>query len=187
MENITYGDKVFAYFPFTKKVMEAYTLRFPSPTTATIHFTKFNFRYEIEVEKEHLAIKEDSDMTDSIKVTLESETHLFKGLENIGNTCFINSIIQSLIATPILDKYLESTDFSEKTQPLLYAISAVGKRLLNNQRTEPDGLKKAIDLHLEVFSGYDQHDAQEFLNLLLDKISGEMKMKPTIVDELFGG
>ena len=72
----------------------------------------------------------------------------------------MNSIIQSLIATPILDKYLESTDFSEKTQPLLSAISAVGKRLLNNQKTEPDGLKKAIDLHLEVFSGYDQHDAQ---------------------------
>ena len=47
MENITYGDKVFCYFPFAKKIMEAYVLRLPSNKTSKIHFTKFNFRYEI--------------------------------------------------------------------------------------------------------------------------------------------
>ena len=45
--NVTYGDKVFSYFPFAKQVMEAYVMRLPSDSNAKIHFTKFNFRYEI--------------------------------------------------------------------------------------------------------------------------------------------
>jgi uncharacterized UBP type Zn finger protein len=40
---------------------------------------------------------------------------------------------------------------------------------------------------MPVFSGYDQHDAQEFLNLLLDNMDEELKQKPNIVDELFCG
>lgn len=40
---------------------------------------------------------------------------------------------------------------------------------------------------MPLFSGYDQHDAQEFLNLLLDKMSEELPEKPTIIDYLFGG
>ena len=35
---------------------------------------------------------------------------------------------------------------------------------------------------MPLFAGYDQHDAQEFLNLLLDKIDEELKQKPNIVD-----
>lgn len=40
---------------------------------------------------------------------------------------------------------------------------------------------------MQMFSGYNQHDAQEFLNLLLDKVNEEINRKPSIIDELFGG
>lgn len=86
--------------------MEAFVLSFPSEKTVKIHYLNYNFRYEVEVERENISIKEDSFMTESIKSTIESENQLFKGLANIGNTCFMNVIIQSLIATPVLEKYL---------------------------------------------------------------------------------
>lgn len=37
------------------------------------------------------------------------------------------------------------------------------------------------------FSGYDQQDAQEFLNLLLEKVSDELGEKPSIIEYLFRG
>lgn len=40
---------------------------------------------------------------------------------------------------------------------------------------------------MPLFSGYNQHDAQEFLNILLDTMSTELKEKPTVIDYLFGG
>jgi hypothetical protein len=40
---------------------------------------------------------------------------------------------------------------------------------------------------MPLFSGYDQHDAQEFLNLLLDKVGAELPEKPTVIDYLFRG
>lgn len=47
MSNITYGDKIYSYFMFNKKVMEAYIMRFPSQNKALIHYIGYNFRYQI--------------------------------------------------------------------------------------------------------------------------------------------
>ncbi len=52
---------------------------------------------------------------------------------------------------------------------------------------EPRHFKTIIDQHMPIFIGNDQQDAQEFFNLLLDKINEELKEKPTIIDYLFGG
>lgn len=47
LENISYGDRVYSYFPFNKEVMKAFILSFPTNKTVKIHYTQFNFRYEI--------------------------------------------------------------------------------------------------------------------------------------------
>lgn len=49
-----------------------------------------------------------------------TENFSFKGIKNIGNTCFINSIIQCLIATPVMGAYLSQSKFNKDKQPLLY-------------------------------------------------------------------
>ena len=50
--------------------MEAFVLSFPSEKTIKIHYLNYNFRYEVEVERENISIKEDSFMTESIKSTI---------------------------------------------------------------------------------------------------------------------
>jgi ubiquitin C-terminal hydrolase len=99
----------------------------------------------------------------------------------------MNSIIQCLVATPVLEDFLLDYSFSEKKEPIGFGLSSMAKALLRNERPAPHQFKKMIDVHLPLFSGYDQHDAQEFLNVLLDKLNDEIAQKPTVVDYLFGG
>lgn len=47
IDNLTYGDKVYSFFTFNKKVMPAYIIRFVSEKKVLIHYLDFSFRYEI--------------------------------------------------------------------------------------------------------------------------------------------
>lgn len=72
----------------------------------------------------------------------------YKGIKNIGNTCFINTVIQCLIATPIFSEYISSEKFHSRKQPLLSQVSAVSKLLLTHNNVSPYDLKKTIDMEL---------------------------------------
>lgn len=63
-----------------------------------------------------------------------------------------------------------------KATLLIEELSKVAIRLQDHKDRAfpPDQFKKTIDLNLPSFSGFEQHDAQEFLNILLDKISEEL-------------
>lgn len=72
----------------------------------------------------------------------------------------MNSIIQCLVATPVLDNFLKDYPFDEKKQPVGYGLSILAKSLLANEKPSAYSFKKIIDVHMPLFSGYDQHDAQ---------------------------
>uniref|UniRef100_A0A672IQR3 ubiquitinyl hydrolase 1 n=1 Tax=Salarias fasciatus TaxID=181472 RepID=A0A672IQR3_SALFA len=79
----------------------------------------------------------------------------FTGLVNLGNTCFMNSVIQSLSNTRELRDYFHALLCSavEGNAPRLPAIVA----------------SKASQ-----FTGYAQHDAQEFMAFLLDGLHEDL-------------
>jgi ubiquitin C-terminal hydrolase len=105
----------------------------------------------------------------------------FVGLRNFSSTCYMNSLMQQLfMMEPIRDGILNSTLTSEENleDNLLYQMQTIMANLLESEKEfyAPIGFCQA-------FKGYDgqsidvrvQQDADEFLNLLFDKLEELIK------------
>jgi len=100
------------------------------------------------------------------------------GLRNIGNTCFMNSVIQCLSNTKQLTNYLLKDDHvreintsnSSMKGSLIKAFATVIKSLWKGggRVVDPSSLKGAVNRFAPRFSGYNQEDSQEFLRYLLE-------------------
>jgi len=100
------------------------------------------------------------------------------GLRNIGNTCFMNSVIQCLSNTKQLTSYLLkdehlreiNTSNSSMKGSLIKAFASVIKNLWKGggRVVDPSSLKGAVNRFAPRFSGYNQEDSQEFLRYLLE-------------------
>ncbi|XP_054805641.1 ubiquitin carboxyl-terminal hydrolase 2 isoform X2 [Prosopis cineraria] len=131
--------------------------------------------------------------------------YIVRGMSNLGNTCFFNSIMQNLLAmSKLRDNFLK---LDAPAGPLTSSL----KKLF--VETNPDsGLKSIINPRSffccvcsksPQFRGYQQHDSHELLCCLLEGLGSEelaaRKQKdapekdgilsnvPTLVDALFGG
>lgn len=111
------------------------------------------------------------------------------GLWNIGNTCFMNSVLQCLSHTTDLSKFSRSpsaatsavdkgSTSSTKDQKiwaefckLIQQMWQVGARSVN-----PSELKMALSSKYKMYSGSAQQDAQEFLRYLLDALHGAINI-----------
>lgn len=109
----------------------------------------------------------------------------FTGLVNLGNTCFMNSVIQSLSNTRELRDYFHDRGFESEincNNPLgtggRLAISfAVLLRALwkgTHHAFQPSKLKAIVASKASQFTGYAQHDAQEFMAFLLDGLHEDL-------------
>ncbi|KAM6924417.1 ubiquitin carboxyl-terminal hydrolase 19 [Xenentodon cancila] len=109
----------------------------------------------------------------------------FTGLVNLGNTCFMNSVIQSLSNTRELRDYFHDRAFEAEincSNPLgtggRLAISfAVLLRALwkgTHHAFQPSKLKAIVASKASQFTGYAQHDAQEFMAFLLDGLHEDL-------------
>lgn len=142
------------------------------------------------------SVLSDSDVGDS---------YVVRGLVNLGNTCFFNSIMQNLLAMGALRDYFFK--FEASSGSLTIAL----KKLFIETKPEA-GLKNVINPRsffgcvcskAPQFRGYQQHDSHELLRCLLDGLSteevGARKQKNssdgdgfssnliTFVDTVFGG
>ncbi|XP_020651056.3 ubiquitin carboxyl-terminal hydrolase 19 isoform X3 [Pogona vitticeps] len=109
----------------------------------------------------------------------------FTGLVNLGNTCFMNSVIQSLSNTRELRDYFHDRSFESEinyNNPLgtggrLAIGFAVLLRALwkgTHHAFQPSKLKAIVASKASQFTGYAQHDAQEFMAFLLDGLHEDL-------------
>jgi len=117
------------------------------------------------------------------------------GLRNIGNTCFMNSVLQCLSNTKQLTNYLLNdehlreinTSNSSMKGSLIKAFATVIKGLWkgSGRVVDPSSLKGAVNRFAPRFSGYNQEDSQEFLRYLLEGLHEDVNRvltKPTPIN-----
>lgn len=115
-----------------------------------------------------------------------SDSRGLSGLRNLGNTCFMNSIIQCLSNTKFLLEYCLNgayeddinTSLSLMKGSLFRSYAALIKKLwkANEDIVNPQEFKSQIAKFAPRFVGYAQQDAEEFLSYLLKGLHEDVNL-----------
>ncbi|XP_004439286.1 PREDICTED: ubiquitin carboxyl-terminal hydrolase 29 [Ceratotherium simum simum] len=116
---------------------------------------------------------------------------LWQGFPNLGNTCYMNAILQSLFAIPSFADDLLMQGVPWKKIPFRALVMLFSQLLVLkdvcNIRTKKEllvNIKSAISVVSETFSGNMQNDAHEFLGHCLDRLKEDMeKLNSTLRTE----
>ncbi|XP_055736782.1 ubiquitin carboxyl-terminal hydrolase 16 isoform X2 [Salvelinus fontinalis] len=120
-----------------------------------------------------------------------------RGLSNLGNTCFFNSVVQTLSQTQLLRQVINKVTAEDKTgvtitpgvssdlEPILVQLGPPGSltvamcQILNEIQETKKGVVTPRELFSQVckkaarFKGFQQQDSQELLRYLLDGMRAE--------------
>ena len=124
--------------------------------------------------------------------TTEPSSQEASGLDNLGNTCYMNAGLQCLLNTPPLREYFQSGKWKadlNTANPIGMGgeLAAAYNKLVEdtqdgaNGSANPRELKNAVGKHCAQFSGFQQQDSHEFLTVLLDYLHEDLnrvKEKP---------
>ena len=104
-----------------------------------------------------------------------------KGLENLGNTCFMNTCLQNLIHSEYFIKSLiyKKELISKKKTPVTYYFIKLLELIISSNNKEidfvsPKDFKEIISTKHQRFRGYSQQDCQEFCRIILEDMNQEL-------------
>jgi len=103
------------------------------------------------------------------------------GLQNLGNTCFMNSILQCISNTEPIAKYFlfevylfhlnQSSIFGSKGKLAVAFADFIAEMYLGEANyLAPWDIKRVISQKAVQFTGFKQHDSQEFLGIFLETL-----------------
>lgn len=104
------------------------------------------------------------------------------GLRNLGNTCFMNSVLQCLLHTPLFNEYFSDRNvLTQEIHPearlrgeLVLAFTDLVADCKRGTAVAPLSIKRLVSKVYPLFRGCSQHDSAEFLRAVLDILHEEL-------------